>query len=495
MNSHIVKISVIGFLGGIVCGSLIDTAGGPLFIIMSWSIFFCFVVHKNVKIFLIFLGLTLFICGMLRLEYAYPTIEVNSVHFYQDEHKYRTVRGYIVEDPDRRQIKVNYIIEVSEILLETESKNINGRILISSQLYPEYDYGDKIEISGNITKPYDFESFSYSNYLSLFDVYSVMNRPRINLISKGHGFLLYEKLFWVKRVFEEQLNKLFPEPMASFEAGLLTGSRKGIPEELMNNFNITGLTHIIAISGYNISLIIVLVSSLLDSMARRIKIPIIITFIILFTMFVGASAAVVRAAIMGVISVFALWFGRQSQIINALLLSAFFMALFKPQTLLFDVGFQLSFLATLGLIVTGSFFQRHFSFMPKTFGIQEAIAMTLSAQVFALPVILMNFGRFSLISPVANVLIAPFIPFAMLFGFISAVLSFFVFELGFIFMFPGWLFLKVIILVTNFLAAMPLASFEIPWFSMFYLLGYYLIFILGRILYRLWQINKRKLTT
>lgn len=271
MNSIFVKISTIGFLSGVMCKALINLEEGLIILFICWSIFICFVVRRNLKLLVIFLGLVFFGLGMLRLEFAHPTINAGSINYYQDEHEFRTIRGTIVEDPDRRQMKVNYIVNVSELFMEGSWRKVNGRILASSSLYPEYDYGDDVEISGNITKPYDFESFSYSNYLSLFDVYSVMNRPRIKVLSKGHGFFLYEKLFWVKRVFEAQLNKLFPEPMASFEAGLLTGSRKGIPEDLMNNFNITGLTHIIAISGYNISLIIVLVSSLFSSLARKLK--------------------------------------------------------------------------------------------------------------------------------------------------------------------------------------------------------------------------------
>ena len=199
-----------------------------------------------------------------------------------------------------------------------------------------------------------------------------------------------------------------PEPSASFEAGLLTGSRKGIPDDLLEAFNMTGLTHIIAISGYNISLIVVLISSLFKNSSRRVKVPFIIVFIVLFTIFVGASAAVVRASIMGIISVMALWFGRQSQVLNALLISAFVMVLWNPATLFYDVGFQLSFLATLGLIIAGNKIMETTKFLPEKFGIREAFAMTFSAQIFALPVILVNFGRFSFISPGRQCSYCPF---------------------------------------------------------------------------------------
>jgi competence protein ComEC len=418
-----------------------------------------------------------FIIGFLRIQMAHPIIDSNSIHHYQNDQQFIEIEGNIVENPDRRRDKVNYILETENILIDEKPHKVSGRVLFSMDLYPEFYYGDRVKIKGRLTAPMEFDTFSYKDYLSLFNVYSVMYSPKVELISHNNGNLFFSTLFIVKSKFEEQLNKLMPEPMAGFEAGLLTGSRKGIPEELMVNFNLTGLTHIIAISGYNISLIIVLISGLFKNFSRNTKIPIIIAIIIVFTLFVGASAAVVRASIMGIIAVIALWFGRQSQVINALLISAFVMVLINPFTLIYDAGFQLSFLATLGLILTGNYLEKVFRFLPDHFGLREAFAMTFSAQIFALPVIMINFKRLSLISPVANVMVVPFIPFAMLFGFISVMMSYLSFDFGFILMLPAWLCLKYIIKITEILANLPFASFEAQWFSVFHFIGYYLFCI------------------
>lgn len=470
MKSLFIKISIISFLGGVFIYGKIS------FEILICIIVFLFLIFLKNKIY--YFALLFFILGLIRIYFAFPSIDHNSIHYFQNEEEYRTIQGVIIENPDRRRIKANYILQAEKILIDSEWHEISGRFLFSMDLYPEFQYGDYIEIKGRLVEPMEFESFSYKNYLLLFNVHSVMYYPKVRVLEQGKGNLFFSFLFNLKKGFEEQLNKIMPEPMASFEAGLLTGSRKGIPDDLMQNFNLTGLTHIIAISGYNISLIIILISGLFKNTARNVKIPIIILFIIIFTLFVGASAAVVRASIMGIIAVIALWFGRQSQIMNALLMSAFVMTIMNPFTLLYDVGFQLSFLATMGLIITGNYLERLFKFLPDVFGLREAFAMTFSAQVFALPVILYNFKRFSLISPVANVFVVPFIPFAMLFGFLGVVVSYFWFDLGFILIFPAWLVLKYIIWVTGFLANLPFASFEVPWFSVLWLFGYYLIFIL-----------------
>jgi competence protein ComEC len=479
MKGKTLKIAVCSFLCGVFLYDSLAAAGKLFFVFLSFAFFFCLITYKKNKI-LFFVSVALLFCvtGLLRHNYAYPKINESSVHYYQSEENRVTLKGVIAEDPDRRRDKVNYILEADEIIVKGVSNTVSGRVLVLCDLYPEYDYGDTLNVTGILISPPEFDTFSYKNYLKIDNVHSVMFYPSVRLIEKNNRNIFFSVLYTIKENFEGRLNRLFPEPMASFEAGLLTGSRKGIPEDLMQNFNITGLTHIIAISGYNISLIIFFISSLLKKSSRRIKVPATIIMIAVFTLFVGASAAVVRASVMGIISVLAMWFGRQSEIINALLLSAFFMVFYNPFILLYDVGFQLSFLATLGLIITGNSFNRFFSFLPEIFGLREAFAMTFSAQVFALPVILANFKRLSVISPVANVFVVPVIPFAMLFGFCSVILSYFNHYFGMLFMFPAWLVLKYCISVTEILAGLPWASYEVDWFSGYMVLIYFAVFIL-----------------
>ncbi|MBD3156283.1 DUF4131 domain-containing protein [Candidatus Peregrinibacteria bacterium] len=476
MKSYYIRAACVSFLVGVFVFSLFPCP--PLIIgsIVCWSV----VVRgmsKSVGIVLLFFAL-----GLFRYWLFVPQFDQSSVHYYRNEHTVAVIEGVIIEDPDRRREKVNYTVAVETICFDTRCKEVQGRIMASHPLYPGFAYNQRIRLTGLLVSPPEFEGFSYKNYLSLSGVYSIMQRPGIVAVEDPH-FSIKGILFSVKDAFEFQLNRLFPEPAASFEAGLLTGSRKGIPDDLLEAFNMTGLTHIIAISGYNISLIIILISSLFKNASRRVKVPFIIVFIVLFTIFVGASAAVVRASIMGIISVMALWFGRQSHVMNALLMSAFVMVVWNPVTLLYDVGFQLSFLATLGLVVSGNTIMKLARFLPETYGIREAFAMTLSAQIFALPIILVNFGRFSLISPVANVLIVPLIPFAMFFGFVSVVASVLYFNLGFIIALPAWFILEIASYITMALAKLPLAAFEVPWFTYVHVFFYYLLCLFAYFIY------------
>ena len=254
-------------------------------------------------------------------------------------------------------------------------------------------------------------------------------------------------------------------------AGLLTGSRRGIPTDLLEAFNATGLTHIIAISGYNITIVIAIISSMLFWLPFKIRFFPAVTAIVAFTIFVGASAAVIRAAIMGILGLIALKNGRTTTVRISILWTAFFMIAWNPKVLWYDAGFQLSFLAVIGLTELGTLLDTVFARVPKTLAIRESLQMTVAAQIAAVPLIIILFRRCSLIAPLANLLIAPVIPLAMLFGSLGTVISFGLFPLGQLFSYLGWACLTWIILIANICSSIPYASLELnlpTWTLVFY---------------------------
>ena len=288
----------------------------------------------------------------------------------------------------------------------------------------------------------------------------------------------FQKLFQYKLELGLRINRIFPEPTSSFLAGLLIGSRRSIPVNVMDDFNTTGLTHIIAISGYNITIVIVFVMGLLSFLPRKIGFYTAIGSIVIFTFFVGASAAVVRAAIMGILGLLALHKGRETDTLLLILLTATFMIGYNPKILWYDVGFQLSFLAVLGLVYVAPLFDKWFQLVPKTLGLREALQMTLSAQITAVPIILLNFERLSLVAPLANVLVAPFIPLAMFFGFLAIVVSMISFQLSLLVGFLAYICLTAMLKTAELLANIPLASLEIQGLSYLVVVSYYLVVVL-----------------
>lgn len=319
--------------------------------------------------------------------------------------------GEIVEFPDIRKDSAKYTVGN---LVDESGKRIEGNVLVNTFYYPVFPMSSKIEVSGIIEEPFETEEFSYKDYLRMFNVFGIMKRPYITPVSVKHTLLSY--LFTVKMWFENSINRSLPEPHASLAAGLITGSRRGIPEDTMEQFNITGLTHIVAISGYNIALVITLISALFSFLPQTPRTVLSIVAVFIFVLFVGAQASVVRAGIMGSLSIIALRMRRPMPMTNILLLTSFIMCLINPYVLRDDIGFQLSFTATLGLIYLSPILQKLFEKMPEMLGLKEAILLIISAQICVTPLLLLYFERLSLVSIPANVIVAPFIPFAMLFG-------------------------------------------------------------------------------
>lgn len=368
------------------------------------------------------------------------------LNFYIPYEKYEgeySFNGCIVGEVDVRDSMVNYVFDLDA----TDYEDYGGKILVSADRYPIYKYGDCFFVSGKLAG-IDLDE-SYGRYLARYDIYGVMFMPKLVKSSSVSGNFFMKFLYFVKGVFYKRMNEIFPEPFAGFLGGLLLGSRGGIGKDLLNKFSVVGLTHIIAISGYNITIIINLFGFLFGFLKRNARIFVSTIFIFIFVLLVGGSSSVVRAALMGTISLMAIVFERQYFCFLALMLTAFFMTLINPKILVYDVGFQLSFLATAGMIFFTDKLEKYFLWVPKRFLLRENLVITLSAQIFTAPLILLYFGRFSWVSIFANLLVLPFIPFAMLFGFLAVILSFFSSGFGVFVGFFGFLCLKLIIIFVD----------------------------------------------
>lgn len=389
-------------------------------------------------------------------------------------------QGIISQEPEIEENRVKYLIKTSRVKQADSWQEISGKVLLTTNLYPQYQYGDKLEIKGQLKTPAVFEDFSYKDYLARYNIYSVIYYPQTELISQGHGYFLFSSLFKLKNKFENLINAILPEPQSSFLAGLLLGIRRGIPSDLMEDFNSTGTTHIIAMSGYNVTI----VAALLMSFLTVLTVPRKYTFwlaslgILFFTILTGATPSVVRAAIMGILVLIALKAGRLSNVTNAVVLAGALMILVNPKILRFDIGFQLSFLSTLGIVYLSPILEKWLSKIPNTLEIRNSFLMTISAQLMAVPIIVYNFKNLSLIAPLANVLILPIIPLTMLAGFIAGMVSFVWLGLAQITAWPAWLLLTYEIETVKWLAKVPLASLKISNFHWLWLTVYYSFLII-----------------
>ena len=370
------------------------------------------------------------------------------------------IRGLIIDDPKQGSSSTQIIVESKKVMIADKKIDISGNVLVFAKPYPEYTYGDEVEISGKLVAPQMIKDFDYPSYLEASNIYALMSYPKITVLSGDHGNGVYKQLFRIKHSFEEHISRIIPEPEASFLTGLLVGSKSKIPQDIIDAFKNTGTTHIIALSGFNITIIA-------DSFQRLLQVLTVgagasfwltASGIILFTMMVGGSASIIRAAIMGLLVLIARREGREYQAQNALLFAAACMVFLQPKILRFDVGFQLSFLATCGLLFLSPILQRWFKVLPNILAFRDNLATTLAAQIFVLPILLSNFGTLSLISPVVNILVLSVVPLTMLVGFIAVVLSFFVYPLGMVVGGIAYGLLWYQLSIIEFFAKVPFAS-------------------------------------
>ncbi len=428
---------------------------------------------KNRKSVVVGFCLVVVMAGAWRFDQA--ANPANSIKQFNDKGRI-TLIGKVIEEPDVRSDNVKYKIKVENFA------PARGDILLTAKKYPEYRYGDVLEISGKLKTPASFEDFDYAKYLAKDDIYSVIYYPEIKFLAAHQGNWFMSKLLAVKNRFEDSVSKILAEPQAALLDGLLLGEKRGLPQELMDDFSRTGTTHIIALSGYNITIIAVALMSLFNFflLRRSIAFWAAVAIIILFVMMTGASASAVRAAVMGILVLVAQQSGRLYSIRNALIFAGALMVYVNPKVLTFDLGFQLSFAATLGLIYILPILRQWFipdekekefvygqvsakAFVKSLKSIKLVLATTLAAQIAVLPLLVVNFGQLSLIAPLANVLILLFIPMTMLFGFLAGLAGIFWLGLGKILGWIAWLFLTYEIKIIELLVKIPLAALKFNW--------------------------------
>ncbi len=390
----------------------------------------------NPKVALLGLLAIAFVVGVLRFnainskkhtlsEIARASAEVKP----DNKHKIKiSLFGYINAEPQVKDDTQKFVLYVKYLDFSPYKVNTEEQILVTTRAYPKYSYGQQLKVNGEIKVPENFNNFDYKAYLSKDDIFTTTNYPEISETNVSLSF--YEKvkikfftpIFKIKNIFERSLSRSIAEPNAAFVKGLLLGSSSGLSSDIKDAFSRTSTTHILAVSGYNITIIATVISWFFLLFLRR---PIAFWFsaagIIIFTILTGAGASVVRAAIMGLLVLVAQRTSRLSDPKNALLLAAAAMVFLNPHILRYDIGFQLSFGATLGLLYVSPVIEKYFSKLPEAFGIRETLIMTMSAQVFVLPLLIYYFKSISLVSLPANLLVLPTIPLAMLLGFFTGI--------------------------------------------------------------------------
>jgi len=382
-----------------------------------------------------------------------------------------TVEGVVVGYPDVRDVRTHYRVRAATVTIAGKPHPVRGDVLVQAPRFPAFAYGDRLRVTGQLQIPPTFDDFDYRAYLAQRGIHSLMQRATIELVARDQGARFWAILYGVRARGAALLNRVLPEPAAALANGMLLGIESGIPPAVDAAFKMTGTTHVIVISGSNIALLSGVLLALLGRLLgrRRATLPT-IAGITLYVLLVGADAAALRAGLMGALYVIAVAMGRQSTAFVSLFTSALVMTLINPLTL-WDVGFQLSFMATLGLILFTPAIQARFErFLAARLAtdqvrkamslLNDALIVTLAAQITTLPVVVYYFGRLSLISLFTNFLILPAQPPIMMGGMATLVGGLIWAPVGRVLAIIPWLFLTYTTWVVKLTALAPLASVE-----------------------------------
>jgi competence protein ComEC len=435
-----------------------------------------------------FIPLALFL-GAAHLQNAQARQTPETLAYYNDTERRVWVTGTLIEPPDRRDRYANLRVKVSRLDLADGQGDqpVEGLVLVRVSSAEGLEYGDPLRIRGYLKTPSETEEFSYRDYLAMQGIHSYMRVSRATKLPHGgeYNFFL-EYTYAVKASLLKRIYQLFPDPEASLLAGILLGVESGLAPDLQQAFKNTGTSHIIAISGFNIAIIAGLFVAIFSRLfGSRLGAVTAILGIAAYTILVGADASVVRAAIMGSFSILAGQAGRRNYALNTLALVAALMSLWNP-LVLHDVGFQLSFAATLGLVLYAQPLQDSVAlglkrFLPadvveKIIGpLSDYFLMTLAAQFTTLPVIVYHFGRISIVSLFVNPLILPAQPPVMILGGLALLAGKLYFPLGQAIAFIAWPFPAYTIRMVELFDKIPGGVFVLGDFSPLAVTAIYLL--------------------
>lgn len=419
------------------------------------------------------LGIVLFfLLGGLRLEEARPLNSPDHI-VHLNSQGVVTVFGVVSEEPDERDTYTNLRVEVDEVQALGTLHDTHGTVLVRFPAQSEVKYGDRIQATGTLLAPAVLDTFDYRDKLARQGIFSTMQPINSRIIGHDEGNWFREGLIDIKTRAQASIEDALSEPQASLLSGVLLGDDKGLPFGVKDAFNATGTSHVIAISGFNMTLIAVMVAGFLKAMFKSKTVVVVISILVMtiYTIFVGASGAVVRAAVMSAILIIAEAMQRRTFVPASLAATAMVMSLLDPW-ILWDIGFQLSFAAVLGMALLTPSLDRSFTaFMQYRLGertgkqvaawLSEPLIVGFAAQVFTLPIILFYFGRLSLISPVVNLLIVPIQAFILFFGGAATLVSLALPSVGSILYQPTWLFLSWTTEIVRNFASLSIASTEV----------------------------------
>jgi len=436
------------------------------------------------------------------IVFSLGTLYMHTLNNYYDE-KYEELESLngsyctaiVVSEGEEKDYKDVYEIEIKGIkLLLNLKKSKNKSLQNKENRYLsnknsknssfKLKYGDKIEFYLEYEKPStarNYMGFDYSNYLKTKKIFGTVNLKEedVEIISHDNSNIILRKIYELRNLMKTKIEKLLPKETSGLCLGMLIGETSGIEENMQEDFRDSSLSHILAVSGANVSYIIVSITYIFNKMCLRKRLSKIISIIllILFMLLTGCTSSVNRACIMAILMLIAELLYRKSDVYNNLAISALILLIINPYSLL-DIGFQLSYMGTIGIVFLhdkiGNFIKINNKIVKYFF---EMIAVTTCANLAIIPIMMFHFNTISLTFYFSNIIVGPILGIVVIIGFIMFFISLIFTPISSLIAIVLNLMLKFIIKIAEITANMPFSKITIITPSFFFIIVWYLIII------------------
>jgi competence protein ComEC len=480
----------IAWLSGIAIGSklalpVVIIAAGllPLLLIP-------FLHHHRNALILVSVCILLVFGGIVYANFNTARLDAEQLQLQNDKETV-AIEGTIISDPELRDTNEIFQLSANRLLRGNTSIDISGKALVFTGKYPEYRYGDAVKITGTVKTPPVFDDFDYRGYLNQKGIRSIITYPKIELLNRDQGFKPLGWIYTLRKRLSQSLSLALPEPHNSLAQGMLLGLRGTIPQQLNEAFLKTGTTHILAISGLNISIFLGLFIAIgiwIFGKQRSLYIWLSLAIIWIYVFLTGMNAPVIRGAIMGSLFLVAGYLGRQRHAYASLAFAAAIMTALDP-LVIGDVSFQLSFLSMMGLVFISPHLQSwgriainrtawNEGQVSSTLNlINNSVAVTAAALIATLPVISYYFGIVSLVGIPATFFASLALPGIIVTTSLVGIVGLFTTSIAVILGWIAWLFLSYFIVIIQGFGSFPLASSTIPQTQIWQLCLYYVVLI------------------
>ncbi len=482
MNGQVFWAIVCGFFAGVFLRSFETSAVASLFTMLVGSIALALAYFRRTRMLAFPLTLALIAAGVGLWRMDSASISYDPTLAYHVGQQV-VLEGEVSAEPDVREKSVLATVIVNDIAMHGIKTPVSARVLVMLPAQTSLVYGEQVRVIGKLTLPASFDTgvnrqFDYPSYLAAQGISFTLAFATLEKVEPGTGNPLKAFAIGVKQAFLRGLKNALPEPSAAFAGGITVGDKRSIGAALTKDFQIAGLIHMLVLSGYNITVVLnaaawTLARTPFLNAIRVMPLASSGGIVVFFVLMSGGAASAARAGIMALVAVLARFSRREFLASRALAAAAVLLVIWNPYILCFDPGFQLSALATLGLITFTPLISKRLLWVPVRGGLREIAASTLATQIAVLPLLLYQNGQISMYALPANLLTLPLMPYAMFASLLAGVFGLISSSFGIIVGLPAYFILSYIIVMTEFIARLPYSSLSLPAFSAWWLAPVY----------------------